>query len=122
MHLKQMYYICTTMNKNNLYKGCLEALVLQLIANEGPLYGYEITQKAKLLSNNQMTITEGTLYPLLHKLEAEGVLESYVEDFNNRPRKYYKIAQNGDGKVQDNKAQLQEFIQNLQAFLNPKLA
>ena len=38
------------------------------------MYGYEITQKVKELTKNKIQITEGALYPLLHKLEAEGIV------------------------------------------------
>ncbi len=117
-----MHYICRYMKKSSLYKGCLEPLIIQLIDREGPLYGYEITQKVKILTEKQLNITEGTLYPLLHKLEDEGVLEAYFEEVNNRPRKYYKIAAKGGPKVKAAKQELTDFIQHLQAFLNPKMA
>jgi PadR family transcriptional regulator PadR len=106
---------------NNPYKGCLEALVIQLIDQNGSMYGYEITQKAKELTAGKLKITEGTLYPLLHKLEDDGILISYFEEVGNRPRKYYKIANTGGDKVKETKDSLQEFIQHLQAFLQPKI-
>lgn len=108
--------------KNNPYKGCLEALVIQLINQQGPMYGYEITQKAKELTAGNLKITEGTLYPLLHKLEDDGVLVSYFEQVGNRPRKYYNIAETGGKRVKDTQHELSEFIQHIQAFLHPKLA
>ena len=110
------------MNHKNIYKGTLEALIIQLIDTEGEMYGYEITQKIKQLTNEDLKLTEGTLYPLLHKLENEGILESYFVEIGNRPRKYYRIAEEGKGKVEESKHQLSNFISNLQKFLNPKLA
>lgn len=117
-----LFYICFMNTKNNPYKGCLEALVIQLIDQNGAMYGYEITQKAKELTAGNLKITEGTLYPLLHKLEEDGVLTSYFEQVGSRPRKYYKIAEKGGPKVKASKQELTDFIQHLQAFLNPKLA
>jgi DNA-binding PadR family transcriptional regulator len=55
------------MRQTNLYKGSLTTIVLKLLSETTKMYGYEITQKVK-------AITEGALYPLLHKLEAENII------------------------------------------------
>ena len=59
--------MCDTMRQTNLYKGSLTTIVLKLLSETTKMYGYEITQKVK-------AITEGALYPLLHKLEAENII------------------------------------------------
>lgn len=66
-------------------------IILSIISrNES--YGYEIIQNVKTLSNKQIEWGEGTLYPVLHKMERKGLIASYwkVGD-NGRKRKYYKI-------------------------------
>lgn len=83
------------MNKANLYKGCLEPIILKLLGDNGRMYGYEITQRVKKLTAGELKITEGALYPLLHRLEAEGVLEVETENMGNRVRKYYSLTKAG---------------------------
>ncbi|MCH5690468.1 helix-turn-helix transcriptional regulator [Niabella sp. W65] len=83
------------MNKTSLYKGCLEPIVLKLLDDNGRMYGYQITQKVKEATAGELNITEGALYPLLHRLEAEGVLEVEMENIGNRIRKYYSLTKAG---------------------------
>ena len=77
------------MNNQKLYKGSLQTIILNLLDEKGKLYGYEITKLVKEITKGNLTITEGALYPSLHKLESEGVLEVEITTFNNRKRKYY---------------------------------
>ena len=109
------------MNITDLYKGSLEAIVLQLIRQHEEMYGYELTQKAKEISGGHLKITEGTLYPLLHKLEAEGTLSSELKPYGNRMRKYYRLTPSGTQEQENASLSLQEYIGHLQQFLNPKL-
>jgi transcriptional regulator len=59
-------------------------------------YGYEIIQNIKEISNEKIEFKEGTLYPVLHKLEKKGLIQSSwkVAD-SGRKRKYYKISREG---------------------------
>ncbi len=110
------------MNKRMLYKGCLEPILLKLLHENGRMYGYEITQRVKELTAGELKITEGALYPLLHRLEADGKLVAELENIGNRVRKYYSLTQTG--KKEKNKAvlELENFAQTLQLLLQPKLA
>jgi DNA-binding PadR family transcriptional regulator len=81
------------MKNSQLYKGSLTTIVMKLLEENGRMYGYEITQKVKDMTKGELKITEGALYPALHKLEAEGVLEVEVEKVDNRLRKYYKLTE-----------------------------
>ncbi|RZJ58068.1 MAG: PadR family transcriptional regulator, partial [Flavobacterium sp.] len=67
-------------------------------------------------------ITEGALYPALHKLEAEGLLDVEVEKVDNRMRKYYKLTESGEKETVNRLAELEEFIKNMQNLVNPKLS
>ena len=69
-----------------------------------------------------MNITEGALYPALHKLEAEGLLDVEVEKVDNRLRKYYKLTEKGTTETVNRLAELEEFIKNMQTIVNPKLS
>ena len=85
------------------------------------MYGYEITQKVKAITAGALNITEGSLYPSLHKLEAEGVLEVQEERVDNRIRKYYKLTQKGTTETVNKLAELKDFIRNMQTLVQPKL-
>ena len=107
---------------SGLYKGCLEPLVLKLLQEQGRMYGYEITQKVKETSQGELNITEGALYPLLHRLESEELIEAETENIGNRIRKYYSLTKKGKTQALHAGEQLQQFIHTLQLFLQPKLS
>jgi len=110
------------MNKSILYKGCLEPVILKLLNEHKRMYGYEITQHVKELTKGELNITEGALYPLLHRLEAEGILEAELENIGNRVRKYYSLTKEGRKQKSAAMSELQNFVDTLQLLLNPKLA
>jgi PadR family transcriptional regulator PadR len=101
-------------------KGSLSTIVLKLLDDNGRMYGYEITQKVKELTSGDIHITEGALYPILHKLEAEEVLFAETEKVDGRIRKYYRITPKGTATVRDRVAELRAFAENLNLILNPK--
>lgn len=109
------------MGSNQLYKGSLATIILKLLGENGRMYGYQITQEVKALSAGEFVITEGALYPMLHKLEAEGMLTVETEMIGNRMRKYYSITQNGKKEVVNRMAEMEAFIRQMQTLLNPKI-
>ena len=110
------------MANSKLYKGSLNTIVLRLLNDNEKMYGYEITQKVKTLTNGELNITEGALYPALHKLEAEGLLEVEVKKVDNRLRKYYKLTQKGNKETANKLQELQKYIKMMQILVNPKLS
>lgn len=107
------------MKKNNkLYKGTLLNIVLKLLSKEGKMYGYQMTQKAKLLTEGELEMTEGSLYPILHKLEADGIIESEIVITNGRERKYYFLTEKGKGIQVEKEQEVLSFIQNLTSIFN----
>jgi len=109
------------MRSNQLYKGSLATIILKLLGEKGRMYGYQITQEVKALSAGEFVITEGALYPMLHKLEADGMLTVETEMIGNRMRKYYSITKNGKKEVVDRMAEMEAFIRQMQTLLNPKI-
>lgn len=95
---------------------------MKLLGENGRMYGYEITHKVKEITKGELNITEGALYPALHKLEAEGLLDVEMEKVDNRVRKYYKLTKIGQTETINRLAELEEFIRNMQSIVNPKLA
>lgn len=121
-------YNCTVrieyskMSKNHLYKGTLSSVLLKLLSEEGRMYGYELSKMAKEMTNGDLDITEGALYPALHKLEANGLVTTEVEMVGKRSRKYYKLTESGGKEAKDRIEELKEYARNLQIFLNPNLS
>lgn len=109
------------MKTSQLYKGSLSTILLKLLEENHKMYGYEITQKVKAITKGELQITEGALYPALHKLEAEGLLEVEMEKVDNRVRKYYKLTENGTKETSNRLSELEDFIRNMQSLVNPKL-
>jgi PadR family transcriptional regulator PadR len=109
------------MSSSKLLKGSLATIVLKLLEDNERMYGYEITQKVKALTAGEFQITEGALYPTLHKLESEGFLTTSTSKVDGRVRKYYSLTKEGNTEVEAKVSELQEFILSLQKVLNPKL-
>jgi PadR family transcriptional regulator, regulatory protein PadR len=107
------------MKNSQLYKGSLNTIIMKLLEENGRMYGYEITQKVKLITHGELNITEGALYPALHKLEADGLLDVEVERVDNRLRKYYKLTEQGEKETVNRLEELQEFIKNMQSLVSP---
>ena len=118
MYIK-LLYICF-MSTSPLLKGTLQTIILKLLEDNEQMYGYEITQKVKELTAGEMKLTEGALYPALHKLEADGMLETFNEIVDNRVRKYYRLTEQGGQEVTAKLQEAQDFIQQLQSLLNLK--
>ena len=75
-------------------RGALPTLILEALEQE-PKHGYRIAQRIKERSSGVLDFKEGTLYPALHKLENDGLVESYEETENGRQRRYYRISRSG---------------------------
>lgn len=107
-------------NNAQLLKGSLSVMILRLLEDRERMYGYEITQKVKELTAGELTITEGALYPALHKLEADGLLTTETQIVDGRARKYYSLTKTGQTAAVDRIADLTAFLNNLNLVLNLK--
>jgi PadR family transcriptional regulator PadR len=115
-------YVCFTMSTNPLLKGTLQTVILKLLEDNTEMYGYEITQKVKEISAGDILLTEGALYPALHKLEADGFLETFTQIVDNRVRKYYRLTEQGGKEVTNKVTEAEAFIEQLQLLLSLKPA
>jgi len=80
-------------------------LVLSILA-DGESYGYAIIQRVRELSNEEIAWTDGMLYPVLHRLEAEGLIKAeWKSAENGRERKYYRLTRDGSRTLQAEKKQ-----------------
>lgn len=124
---KKFMYFCIPNNheymkkQQQLYKGSLNTIIMKLLEQQGKMYGYEITQKVKEITQGEMNITEGALYPALHKMEADGFLDVEMEKVDGRIRKYYKLTESGVKETVSRTEELENFIRNMQTIVNPNL-
>jgi PadR family transcriptional regulator, regulatory protein PadR len=89
------------------FKGTLPTLILEALVSE-PHHGYRIAQRIKERSQGVLDFKEGTLYPALHKLENEGLLESYETVEAGRQRRYYRITKAGRGTLEKDRSEWRE--------------
>jgi transcriptional regulator len=76
------------------FRGTLPTLILHALA-QGPSHGYRIAQEIKERSEGVLDFKEGTLYPALHKLENDGLVDSFEEVEKGHPRRYYRVTKAG---------------------------
>lgn len=110
-------YICPMYSKE-LLKGTLKTIILKLLSESDRMYGYQITQKVKEVTEGKIVLTEGALYPALHKLEADGLLTTEKIEVGNRVRKYYTLTKTGNSSAKEKVEELKEFMETLKTIVN----
>jgi DNA-binding PadR family transcriptional regulator len=106
------------MHSTELLKGTLQTIVLKVLSDHGKMYGYELTQLVKNLSDGTILLTEGALYPTLHRMEAEGLLKTETVHMGKRIRKYYTITRQGKNTVQEKVREFSAFVKTMNQVLN----
>lgn len=101
------------MHSPELLKGTLQTILLKVLKDHGKMYGYEITQRVKELSDGRILLTEGALYPTLHKLESEGLLKTETVMMGKRVRKYYSLTTEGKSLVKERVIEFLAFIRTM---------
>lgn len=105
-----------------LLKGTTSTLVLQLLRRK-KMYGYEIIQELEILSSGLFEFKEGTLYPILHALEANAYVNSeWFGAEGSRQRKYYLITKTGRAQLKSKKAEWNEFTHAINRIFTSKEA
>ena len=84
------------------------------------MYGYEITQRVKELTQDKIQITEGALYPILHSLEADNLVTTETEYIGKRMRKYYSLSLAGKAHAREKIKELANFMQTMISLLDIK--
>jgi PadR family transcriptional regulator, regulatory protein PadR len=106
---------------NPVIKGSLTTIILKLLEENRQMYGYEMTKAVREVTNNKMDITEAALYPALHKLLDEGLLETTSEVVEGRLRKYYSLTKKGKKETVSRINVLKEALASLDLILNANL-
>ena len=100
-----------------LVKGTTVPIVLELIG-EREMYGYEIVKVVNERTGGRFEWKEGTLYPCLHRLEADGLLRSrWREAPSGKGRKYYRVTRRGLAELERRKEQWTEFAHGVNVLL-----
>ena len=106
-------------NYANYLSSVIEMMVLKMLS-EKSMYGYQIIKHVKERTAGQFTWKEGSLYPVLHKLESDGHLfcEWIDVDGRNRPRRYYSITDEGLASLASRLQDWRVYITNVNSVLS----
>jgi len=97
-------------------KGVLELCVLSLLSRKDQ-YGYDVSERLSA----SIDISDGTVYPILRKLKADGLVTTYLsEESGGPPRKYYTLTQQGREQYASDKRDWMEFIRRVEILLEGK--
>lgn len=109
------------MYSKELLKGTLSAIILKLLSEQERMYGYEMSMKVKELSEGKILLKDGSLYPALQKMTADGLLSFKEENVGGRVRKYYYLTKHGHKKKAVYVEELKDFISTLNKIVFPQL-
>ncbi len=104
-----------------MIRGNLDLLVLSTLASE-PKYGYLIQQSLIASTGGLMSVQAGTLYPLLHRLEAERLIRSRWDETTGRKRKWYELTPAGHKQLHHQAHQWREYADCVWRILDPVLS
>jgi transcriptional regulator len=103
----------------DLVQGTLGLLILRVVALE-PLHGWAIAQRIRQMSNEELRVGQGSLYPALHKLEQNGWIEAkWGESENNRRAKYYSLTRAGRRALEKEAAEWQRLSAAISLVVKP---
>lgn len=104
-----------------LLKGTIPLLVLHLLA-QADLYGYQLIKALDQISSGAFRFSEGSLYPVLHTLERDGMLHAYWHQADSgRQRKYYAITERGRRELVERRSQWRSLTVAIDAVLAEEL-
>ncbi|HMP79483.1 MAG TPA: helix-turn-helix transcriptional regulator [Pirellulaceae bacterium] len=104
--------------ERELLRGSLDLMVLSIIA-EGPQYGYSIQKRVAHVSREQVSLAAGTLYPLLHRLEGDGLIKSRWDEETGRRRKWYEITAAGKRSLKQKAQHWQQYAECVWSLIGP---
>jgi PadR family transcriptional regulator, regulatory protein PadR len=113
-------YICSMYSKE-LLKGTLSAIILKLLSDEERMYGYELSQRVKEITDGKIVLKDGSLYPALQKMTSDGLLSFKEEHVGKRVRKYYYLTRKGQKEKAIYVDELKDFIATLNKIVFPEL-
>jgi PadR family transcriptional regulator, regulatory protein PadR len=119
----RLYFLLATKRedmkpKTDILQGTLALMVLKTLDVLGPLHGYGIARRIEQISGDQLILNQGTLYPLLLRLEQEGTIASeWGPSENNRRARFYRLTRAGRKRLQTELQGWQQTTEILARFL-----
>ncbi|HTM18548.1 MAG TPA: PadR family transcriptional regulator [Terracidiphilus sp.] len=108
-------------DKADVKQGTLALMVLKTLDVLGSLHGWGIARRIEQISGDLLSVNQGTLYPLLLKLEHEGSIESdWGASENNRRARYYRLTRSGRRELQNEVEEWQQTTEIMARFLEAK--
>ena len=102
----------------DLLRGSLDLLVLSLLSLS-PGYGYDLQQRLREASGDLVQIQAGTLYPLLHRMEADGFVRCRWERSTGRRRKWYELTAAGKRRLVSQTREWDRYVACIRSVLDP---
>jgi PadR family transcriptional regulator, regulatory protein PadR len=107
--------------KPDVMQGTLALMVLKALDVLGPLHGYGIARRIEQISGDLLAVNQGTLYPVLLKLEQEGSIESeWGASENNRRARFYKLTRAGRKELKEQARQWEQTSAIIARFFSVK--
>ena len=109
------------MGDNDVWQGTLALMILKTLESMGPLHGYGIARRIEQISQDQLIVQYGTLYPALLKLEQEGyICSNWGVSDNNRRARFYKLTRAGRRQVDKESRRWEKAAAILARFVSPR--
>ncbi|GAA1988641.1 PadR family transcriptional regulator [Microbacterium pumilum] len=102
--------------KSEALKGHLDLLVLAVVSS-GPIHGYGVIEGLRARSDGSFDLAEGTVYPVLHRLERAGMLDHEWSEASGRRRKLYRLTPTGSAKLVEQHRGWREFTEAVDSVL-----
>lgn len=108
------------MYSQELIKGTVTPLILKLLSDNERMYGYQITQAIKDATEGKITLTLAAIYPVLHKLKANGELTTEKENVGKRVRIYYSLTEQGNATAREKLKEFADYLATMKSLLELK--
>lgn len=108
-------------DKTDVRQGTLALMVLKTLAVLGPLHGYGVARRIEQISGDMLAVNQGTLYPVLLKLEQEGAIASeWGASENNRKARFYRLTRAGRKQLESETRDWQQTSEIIARFFAVK--
>jgi transcriptional regulator len=107
-------------NKSDVLQGTLDLMVLKTLESMGPLHGYGIARRIEQVSDDALTLNQGTIYPALLRLEQRGWIKSeWGTSESNRRAKFYSLSRIGRKQIEKETENWERIAATMARFLAP---
>lgn len=108
------------MYSSQLLKGTFDTIILKFLSENNTMYGYELIRKVKEASEGEISFPAGSLYPILHKMESDGLVVVNKVTQGKRSRLYYTLTDIGRNHAQNKVEEFMRFARTMITILKPK--